>query len=186
MKVLLVVAHPRQESLTHAVMKRFVAGLQQNHHEVDILDLHKDGFNPVYSVEDERDWNSPNKQYAPEIRAEMDRVAAADALVFVFPLWWYSVPSMLKGYLDKVWNIGLLQEFPSKTVQWLVLAGGDQEHLLKYGYEPMITHYLNVAIAGYARLLESKVEFFYDTLSKSNEYITGLLDHAYELGQAYR
>ncbi|WP_229521426.1 hypothetical protein [Paenibacillus monticola] len=43
-----------------------------------------------------------------------------------------------------------------------------------------------MAIAGYAKLQESKVEFFYDTLSKSSEYIASLLDHAYELGQAYR
>ncbi|HEY2493765.1 MAG TPA: NAD(P)H oxidoreductase [Paenibacillus sp.] len=186
MKVLLVVTHPRENSLTYAVMNRFVEGLKQNNHEVDIMDLDRDGFNPVYTAEDERDWKSPNKQFSPEIRKEMDRIVAADALVFVFPLWWYSVPSMLKGYLDKVWNIGLLKEFTSKKVLWICLAGGDQEHLIKYEYHDMITHYLNNAIAGYARVKESKVEFLYDTLSESNEYIEGLLDHAYLLGREYK
>ncbi|ASA20421.1 NAD(P)H oxidoreductase [Paenibacillus donghaensis] len=185
MKVLLVVTHPREVSLTHAVKNRFVEALQQNNHEVDILDLDHDGFNPLYSVEDERDWTNPDKVYAPEIRKEMDRIVAADALVFVFPLWWYSVPSLLKGYLDKVWNMGLLKESMSKKVLWICLAGGDEEHLIKYGYKPMITHYLNVAIAGYAGVKESQVEFLYDTLSPSEEYIAGLLDQAYALGQSY-
>ncbi|MBJ8193654.1 NAD(P)H-dependent oxidoreductase, partial [Bacillus cereus] len=83
---------PREDSLTLAVMNRFVEGLKENKHEVDILDLYRDGFNPVYSAADELDWNTPHKQYAPGTRREMDRIAAADALVFVFPLWWYSVP----------------------------------------------------------------------------------------------
>ncbi|NEW05683.1 NAD(P)H oxidoreductase [Paenibacillus sp. SYP-B3998] len=185
MKVLLVVTHPRENSLTYAVMNRFVEGLKQSNQEVDILDLDRDGFNPVYTAEDERDWLNPNKQYSPETRREMDRIVAADTLVFVFPLWWYSVPSMLKGYLDKVWNIGLLKEFASKKVLWICLAGGDKQHLIKYGYHDMITHYLNKAIAGYARVEESKVEFLYDTLSESRVYIEGLLDHAYHLGRDF-
>ncbi|AOK89944.1 NAD(P)H oxidoreductase [Paenibacillus polymyxa] len=186
MKVLLVVTHPREDSLTLAVMNRFVEGLKENKHEVDILDLDRDGFNPVYSAADELDWNTTHKQYAPETRKEMDRIAAADALVFVFPLWWYSVPSMLKGYLDKVWNKGLLQEFTTKQVLWMCLAGGTKEHLIKYEYHDLVTNYLNKAIAGYARVRESKVEFFYDTLSESKEYIAGLLEHAYQLGRAYK
>lgn len=81
MKVKLVVAHPRQNSLTFAVMNRFIDGMKENHHEIDILDLYHDGFDPLYSLEDERDWQNPNKQHAPVIRKELDRVLAADAIV---------------------------------------------------------------------------------------------------------
>ncbi|MGF9695884.1 NAD(P)H-dependent oxidoreductase [Paenibacillus sp. MABNR03] len=116
MKVKLVVAHPRQNSLTFAVMNRFIDGMKENHHEIDILDLYHDGFDPLYSLEDERDWQNPNKQHAPVIRKELDRVLAADAIVLVFPIWWYNMPSMLKAYLDKVWNMGLLNRVNSKKV----------------------------------------------------------------------
>lgn len=67
-----------------------------------------------------------------------------------------------------------------------VLGGGTKEHLIKYEYHDLVTNYLNKAIAGYARVRESKVEFFYDTLSESKEYIEGLLEHAYQLGRAYK
>lgn len=185
MKALVTVTHPRKNSLTYAVMNRFVEGLKQNNHEVDLLDLDRDGFNPVYTAEDEKDWINPAKSYSPEIRKEMDRIAAANALVFVFPLWWYSVPSMLKGYLDKVWNMGLLEEMASKKVLWICLAGGDRKHLSKYNREEMLTHYLNVAVAGYARVKESRVELLYDTLSESKEHIASLLERAYQLGREY-
>ncbi len=114
MKALVTVTHPRKDSLTYHVMDRFIEGLKQNNHEVDLLDLYRDGFNPVYTAEDEKDWQNPDKIYAPVVRKEMDRIVAADTLVFVFPLWQYSVPSMLKGYLDKVWNLGLFGKVDEK------------------------------------------------------------------------
>lgn len=185
MKALVTVTHPRKNSLTHAVMSRFVEGLKQNNHEVDLLDLYHDGFNPVYTAEDEKDWIDPDKIYAPEVRKEMDRIAAADTLVFVFPLWQYSVPSMLKGYLDKVWNMGLFGKMDKKKVLWICLTGGDQEHMSKYNREGTLTHYLNVLVSGYARVQESRVELLYDTLSESKEHIASLLERAYQLGREY-
>ncbi|MNW23515.1 hypothetical protein D3C74_02200 [compost metagenome] len=159
--------------------------MKSNHHEVDVLDLYRDGFDPVYSAEDEQDWQHTDKTYAPHIRKEMDRVLDADALVFVFPIWWYRVPAMLKGYLDKVWNMGLFGQVSTKQVLWIALAGGSERVFDKYNYTHMITDYLNNGIAGYAGLQDSTVEFLYDTLSDSDEHIAGLLEQAYQLGENY-
>ncbi|GKU78191.1 NAD(P)H oxidoreductase [Paenibacillus sp. L3-i20] len=186
MKTLVTVSHPRQNSLTHAVMNRFIEGLEQNNHEVDMLDLHYDGFNPVYTAEDEKDWINPNKNYPPVIRKEMDRILSADTLVFVFPLWQYNVPSMLKGYLDKVWNLGLFGKIGEKKVLWICLTGGDQEHMKKYKRDETLSHYLNVLLAGYAQVKESRVELLCDTLSESKEHIESLLERAYQLGREYK
>ncbi|MFE6073648.1 NAD(P)H oxidoreductase [Paenibacillus sp. NPDC057886] len=185
MKIKLVVTHPRQDSLTFAVMNRFIEGIKENDHEIDILDLYRDGFDPLYSVEDERDWQNPEKQHAPVIRKELDRVLAADAIVFVFPIWWYNVPSMLKAYLDKVWNMGLLNKANSKKALWIALAGGTEASFHKYDYYNMISNYLNNGIAGYARLQESRVEFLYETISESKTHIEGLLEQAYQIGRHY-
>ncbi|WP_152397639.1 NAD(P)H oxidoreductase [Paenibacillus cellulositrophicus] len=185
MRALVTVTHPRQNSLTHAVMNRFVEGLQQNGHEVDLLDLHRDGFNPVYTLEDDRDWINPDKVHGPEIRKEMDRILAADTLVFVFPLWGYSVPAMLKGYLDKVWNMGMFEKMNAKKVLWICLAGGEQAHMDKYKREETLAHYLNILISGYARVKESRVELLKGTLHQSEEHVIGLLERAYRLGCEY-
>jgi putative NADPH-quinone reductase len=185
MKALVTVTHPRQDSLTHQVMQRLIEGLKKNNHEVDLLDLHHDGFNPVYTLEDEREWYNPDKAHIPEVRKEMDRILAADTLIFVFPLWQYSVPSMLKGYLDKVWNLGLFEKVVGKKVLWICLTGGDQEHMSKYKREETLKHYLNVILAGYARMKESRVELLTGTLSESKQHIEGLLERAYQLGYEY-
>ncbi|TVX93393.1 NAD(P)H oxidoreductase [Paenibacillus agilis] len=186
MKALVTVTHPRKDSLTYAVMDRFVEGLKQNNHEIDLLHLDHDGFDPIYTVNDEKDWMSPDKIYSPEVRKEMDRIAAADTLIYVFPLWQYSVPSMLKAYLDKIWNMGLFGKMGEKKVLWICLTGGDQAHMLKYKREEILTHYLNVLVSGYARVKESKVELLHDTLSESKQHIESLLDRAYQLGLEYK
>lgn len=186
MKVKLVVTHPREDSLTFAVMNRFVQGLQEQDHELDILDLYREGFDPVYSVEDERDWQNPEKAHKAAIKREMERVLAADAVVFIFPVWWYSVPAMLKGYLDKVWNMGLYNRVGSKKALWIALAGGTEERFIKYGYKDVLEGYLNKGIASYARLKESRVEFLYDTLSGSQDRTGALLEQAYQLGRSFQ
>ncbi|MGC9934561.1 NAD(P)H oxidoreductase [Priestia aryabhattai] len=185
MKVKLVVTHPRKDSLTFAVMNRFIEGMKENGHEIDVLDLYNDGFNPLYSAEDEQDWQSPDKVFSPAVRKEMDRVLAADAIVFVFPIWWYNMPSLMKTYLDRVWNIGIFGELGDKKVLWIALAGGTEAVFQKYDYANMISHYLNNGIGKYARMKESRVEYIYDTLSQSKEHIAGLLEQAYHIGKTY-
>lgn len=112
MKVLTVVSHPRTNSLTFAVAERFVQGLKDAGHEVEVLDLHRMGFNPVLWEEDEPDWNNGDKKYSKEVEIEMERMKKHDALAFIFPIWWFSMPTMLKGYIDRVWNNGFAYGSP--------------------------------------------------------------------------
>jgi len=106
MKTLLVVAHPRQNSLTAGVADIFAAGLQKNEHEVEWANLIQEGFDPVLREEDEPDWNNPRKEYSPEVRREMERISRNDATVMIFPVYWWSMPGVLKGWIDRVWNNG--------------------------------------------------------------------------------
>lgn len=184
-KLKLIVAHPRKESLTFSAMERFIEGVTENGHEVDVLDLYRDGFDPLYSEEDERDWKNPNKVFAPEVQKEMDRVIAADAFVFVFPIWWYSMPSIMKTYLDRVWNVGTFYTLTDKKVLWLALAGGTEAVFQKYDYTNMISHHLNNGVGKYAHMKESRVEYLYDTLNPSPDHIQNLLKQAYLAGKNY-
>jgi NAD(P)H dehydrogenase (quinone) len=106
MKILVVVVHPRPSSLTHAVARTFAEALEARGHAAVWADLHAEGFDPVLREADEPDWNHPAKAYSPEVRAEMARIEAAEATVVVFPVWWWSMPAMLKGWIERVWNNG--------------------------------------------------------------------------------
>ncbi|MFE4570775.1 NAD(P)H oxidoreductase [Paenibacillus chitinolyticus] len=188
MKVLTVVAHPRTDSLTMAVTDRFTRGLQDAGHETEVLDLYRSGFNPVLNEPDEPDWTDSGKQYSAEVMAEIERMKRHDGLAYIFPLWWYGLPAMLKGYIERVWNHGFAygpQKLPHREVLWLSLAGATSEQLEKRNYDQMVNHQLNVGLAEYAGIPSSKVEFLYDTLSSNPDHIQDLLQQAYEHGLHY-
>ncbi|SDW25002.1 NAD(P)H oxidoreductase [Paenibacillus sp. PDC88] len=188
MKVLTVVSHPRVDSLTFSVAHKFTQGLIDGGHETEVLDLHRSGFNPVLGEADEPDWSSDHKVYSPEVETEMERMKNHDALAYIFPVWWYSLPAMLKGYIDRVWNNGFAygsNKLHHKQVLWLGLAADSKEGMEKRQYEKMMNQQLNIAIAGYCGILNSRVEILYNTLDSNSETQERLLTQAYHLGLNY-
>ncbi|WP_025845835.1 NAD(P)H oxidoreductase [Paenibacillus ehimensis] len=188
MKVLTVVSHPRVNSLTFSVADRFLQGLADAGHETEMLDLHRSGFNPVLWEADEPDWSSDRKIYSPEVEAEMERMKKYDALAYIFPIWWFNLPAMLKGYIDRVWNNGFAygsNKLHHKQVLWLGLAAAPKEHFEKRQYDKMLSQHLNTGIADYCGISNSQVEILYDTLDSRPEIFENLLMRAYHLGLHY-
>lgn len=188
MKVLTVVTHPRTNSLTFMVANRFIQGLIDEGHETEVLALYQEGFNPVLWESDEPDWVASNQQYSPEVEIEVERMNKYDALAFIFPLWWWSMPAMLKGYIDRVWNYDIAYG-PSKLkhqhVLWLSLAGAPIERFEKRKYDLMMTHYFNIGLADYCGIPSSKFELMYETINVKPGYKDKWLNQAYNLGLNY-
>ncbi|ANF96296.1 NAD(P)H oxidoreductase [Paenibacillus bovis] len=188
MKVLTVVSHPRQDSLTFAVADRFVQGLVAAGHEYEILDLHRIGFDPVLQGIDEPNPSLEEQSFSPEVEKEMARMKEHDALAFIFPVWWWSLPAMLKGYIDRVWNNGFAygaNHLHHQQVLWIGLSGITEQQMKKRNYDQMISHLLNVGIADYCGVNNSRVELLYETLGSQPEHYDQLLEHAYQLGLNY-
>ncbi|MEV3938763.1 NAD(P)H oxidoreductase [Glycomyces sp. NPDC049804] len=125
---LIVVAHHRADSLTAALARRAAARLEAAGYRIDLLDLHREGFDPRNRVEDEPDYGNRDKRYSAEVHAHAERVLAADVIAAVFPVWWFGLPALLKGWIDRVWNYGLVygrREKPmaGKRMLWIALAG---------------------------------------------------------------
>lgn len=112
MRILVVFAHPVQESFGAAVYRRLVDGLARAGHEVRGLDLYALGFDPVLSAEDRRDYHTAGRNEA-RVAEQLDHIRWAEGLVFVYPTWWYSLPAMLKGWIDRVWVPFATFELPS-------------------------------------------------------------------------
>ncbi|KZE78618.1 NAD(P)H dehydrogenase [Paenibacillus elgii] len=188
MKILTVVSHPRVNSLTFSVADKFLQGLAEAGHETEMLDLHRSGFNPVLWEADEPDWSSDHKTYSPEVEAEIERMKKYDTLAYIFPIWWFNLPAMLKGYIDRVWNNGFAygsNKLHHKQVLWLGLAAAPKELFEKRQYDKMLSQHLNVGIANYCGISNSKVEILYDTLDSRPETFENLLMRAYHLGLHY-
>jgi NAD(P)H dehydrogenase (quinone) len=122
MKVLIVFAHPEPQSFGHALLDRGISALHEAGHEVAVSDLYAMGFNPVASAEDftqrrfpdalqydrEQKHASAHQAFASDVQAEIDKLRACDMLILQFPLWWFSTPAIMKGWIDRVFVNGLV------------------------------------------------------------------------------
>lgn len=102
MRILVVFAHPVEESFGRAVYDRLTGALAQAGHEVRGLDLYAIGFDPVLSAAERRAYHSPGLNEAA-VADQIAHIRWAEGLIFVYPTWWYSLPAMLKGWIDRVW-----------------------------------------------------------------------------------
>jgi len=106
MRVLAVLAHPVPESFAAAVHARLVEALTAAGHEVRPLDLNATGFDPVMRADERRAYMTPGADHPPDVAEQLAHLRWAEALVLVYPTWWYSLPAMLKGWLDRVFVPG--------------------------------------------------------------------------------
>ena len=102
MRCLVVYTHPVAESYCAALCRQAVAALEAAGHEVRLLDLYAEGFDPVMRRQERIDYHTRGLNEEP-VRVHLAHIAWAEALVFVYPTWWYGLPAMLKGWLDRVW-----------------------------------------------------------------------------------
>jgi NAD(P)H dehydrogenase (quinone) len=117
MNVLWVVAPPDPRSLTATLAEAGAAALRGQGHTVEVSDLLAMGWNPVVSA---RDYGTTGRlkvsqdahaaytegRLPADVAAEQDRIRRADVLVLHFPLWWFGMPALLKGWVDRVFVSG--------------------------------------------------------------------------------
>ena len=101
MKILLVFAHPGADSLNAAIRDRAIAALEGAGHSVDLCDLYAEGFDPVLTAEERAAYFDEGANRA-RTAGYVDRLFAAEGLVFVFPTWTLGPPAILKGFFDRV------------------------------------------------------------------------------------
>lgn len=106
MKVLVVHCHPRPQSFSAALRDAVLAGLGKAGHEADLVDLYAEGFSPALTAAERERYHSEGANL-DGIEAHVAKLRAADALVLVYPTWWYGMPAMLKGWFDRVWVPGV-------------------------------------------------------------------------------
>ncbi|CAO0789284.1 unnamed protein product [Mucor circinelloides] len=172
MKVLIVLAHPRENSLVYSIKDKFEQGLIDGGHQVTTLDLFKIGFDPVLRQEDEPQWDEEEQVFSEEVHREMERIDQHDAVVFCFPLYWSVMPAIMKGYLDRVFNFGYAHAHDRPITMkldkmfFMTTAGATKEALDKRNHVEFLNHYFNNVIAGYCHVKNSRVKIFDDSRSK--------------------
>lgn len=114
MRVLLVYCHPCEESFNRAIRDTAIAALAGKGHEVQLVDLYAEGFDAAMSAEERRGYHTPGENEVPVAR-HIDLLRWAEVLVFVYPTWWFGLPAMLKGWLDRVFVPYATFSMPTET-----------------------------------------------------------------------
>lgn len=111
MRALVVYCHPRAESFTAAVRDVVLDKLKSADAEVRLCDLYAEGFDPVMSASEHARYEDTSVNQSP-VQTHCDDLMWCDTLIFVYPTWWYGLPAMLKGWLDRAFVPGVAFTMP--------------------------------------------------------------------------
>ena len=188
MHVLIVLDHPNPESFSAAAAQRFAEGATNAGHTTETADLHAEGFDPRWSLADiEADGGGT----APaDVIREQTRIARADAICMVFPLYWWGMPAMTKGWIDRVWSWGWAYDQlanPEISLQrprtgvLLIPAGSSSAGMAAKGYLASLETAWTQGTFGYFGFSPRKLEVLYGA-SGSAERREALLQQAFDAG----
>ena len=109
MKTLIIYNHPHEGSYCSAIREAVKAGLHKGEHECKIIDLDKDCFDPVMREKDLKAFAQAGRigeegldGVDPIVLRYMKKMRWAEHIVMIFPIWWMTMPAMMKGFVDKV------------------------------------------------------------------------------------
>ncbi len=193
MKVLVIYAHPWEGSFNHAILEAAVSGLKTEKNQVDVLDLNKDGFNPVLTREELAIYRK-GAFLDPKVGEYQARITAADYLFFIFPIWWGGMPAILKGFVDKVflndWAYGKIGFIPKGMLTQIkgatvVATMGASKFFYGLILSSAAEHLFSKGILNFCGVEKVKWFAFYDAENQTDEkrrkWLAEIKTHATEL-----
>ena len=193
MKVFIVYCHPSEDSFTKNMCDAFIKGITDSGNEYIISDLYKMGFQTDMTEEeylrDANYRNTPN--VADDVLIEQEKLNSADAIAFIYPVFWTEAPAKLVGWFDRVWSYGFA--YGEKTMKVLdkalilCSAGNPIERLEELGLlDSMKKVMLGDRLFGRAKQMEFIV---FDNTSRENKLRKknwdANLQKAYEIGKGF-
>ncbi len=109
MRIQVVHGHPLPDSYNAALFQRIVDTLRERGHEVVATDLYRENFQPAMTVAERGSYLAPPYDHSG-ISRYVELLKSIDGIVFCFPHWWFAMPAMVKGYVDRVWGPGIAFE----------------------------------------------------------------------------
>jgi len=187
MQVLIVMAHPRPDSLTAQIAKAVIEGLQAAGHETELADLYAEGFDPLILPADEPDQTTDNKIYSEAVQSEIERLERNQGIILVFPIWWWSFPAMLKGWIDRVWNKDVA--YGSRTLKHkralaIGLSASDGPTYAKRGYDCAIETQIVTGIFDYCGIADGRFAYLHHSTA-GGERPAEMIQEAYEMGRTF-
>jgi NAD(P)H dehydrogenase (quinone) len=169
-KTLIVTAHPESDSLTNDIARRLAQALAPA--PVEIADLAAEGFDPRFTPADRHTYRVGG-DFTPDVAAEQRRLDEATHLVLVFPVYWWSMPALLKGWIDRVfvngWAFdvdpveGIRRMLGALTIHLVPVAGDDAGVYERHGYEQALRTQIEHGIIDYCGSRRGATAFVHES-----------------------
>ncbi|SCX45269.1 NAD(P)H dehydrogenase (quinone) [Klenkia marina] len=169
-RTLVVTAHPDPASLTHRAAAELLDLLPPG--STEVAHLAQEGFDPRFTLSDHLTYRGLAPTSAA-VQAEQRRVDAADHVVLVFPVHWWSFPALLKGWVDRVLIAGwafdpgtdgrIAPRLQDRTLHLLPLAGATADSWGRRGYDRAFATQVEVGIAGFCGMRTGVTAFVHDS-----------------------
>ncbi|BCG77709.1 NAD(P)H-dependent oxidoreductase [Mesorhizobium sp. 113-3-3] len=191
MHALIVVAHPNSNSFTHALGRRVAEGISKSDslHTFEFADLAAEQFDPRFTASD-IGVHLRQGPTSDDIAAEQARIDRADALVLVYPVYWWSMPALLKGWIERVFANGwaydegaegrLVKKLQRLPVHLIASAGANQRTYARHGYFGAMKTQIDHGIFDYcgARVVTSEL-----LIQPDAQDLNALLETAERIGR---
>lgn len=192
MNALLVFSHPDPASFTAAVTQAVRAGFEAAGHAAEVADLAREGFDPRMQLHDLAVYRE-QAVVADDIVREQRRVDRADALVLVYPVWWWSMPAQLKGWIDRVfingWAYGYTPEgkarglLANRPLHLLALGAADADSYHRRGYAEAMARQIDIGIFRFCGLTDARTHLLLDVEGADASVRDAHLRLAHDLGR---
>ncbi len=190
MNTLIVFAHPDAASFNHALLEKVSQGLADAGHEVRVKNLYADNFNPILQGDELSQMQ--NGITPARILSEQEDVLWADSLIFIYPLWWFGPPAILKGWFDSVLSYGFAFKHyegdlcgllnHSKALV-LITAGSSEDWFKEQGAEGIIYRPVTQGTLEFCGVSNVSCNVFFNLSQKSDIERASILNEAYQQGE---
>ena len=186
---LVVYAHPNPKSFNHAILTAVGKRLGDLSKTYDVRELYALKFNPVLAGDDFAAIQS--KKLPQDILTEQEYIRNAEALLFIYPIWWFGMPAILKGYIDRVFSYGFAYDvdpkeglrglLPEKDVVIINTTGGPEKNYKKIGFTDALKKTTDVGTFGLCGMKVVMHKYFYGVTTVSLEVRKAMLEEIGEM-----
>ena len=192
MNILLVYAHPNPCSFNRAILEVLDGALRERGHATCIHDLYHMQFRATLDGEDlARNWRG---DLADDTRAEQDAVRWAQGLVFIYPVWWFGPPAILKGWIDRIFTRKFAFDFGPSGMRGLLTheralvintLGGDEATYQREGWQELLVRPMAEGILGACGVRQVVYRAFYQVPTVSPVERQAMLAKVRELATTF-
>jgi NAD(P)H dehydrogenase (quinone) len=179
-RALIVVAHPDHQSLTHHVAKELRTSLEHHGVSSEIADLTAENFDPRFTHVDRSSYHQVTP--TPEdVLAEQERLDRVDHVFLVFPVYWWSMPALLKGWIDRVFINGwafeqteggpLTPKLSRLSINLIPIAGSDAGAYDRHGHHASISTQIEHGIIDFCGAERGATTYVYESETKQSSII---------------